>query len=531
MRHACVLIAPSAIALLVGCPSNNSVECRDQTSCDLAPGGVCVPAATGNQWCAYPDSTCPGGLRYSDGNIGDGLAGTCVESDVDAAIDAPDGPPTDGPPIDGNTATDWVETFGDGMEDSAYAAIGPDGSVYVAAAFSGTIMVGSTTLTATHGVDVAVAKFTPTGTVAWARRYGGTLDDKPGGIVVDASGNPIIAGEFYSSIDFGGGTLNSAGTADIFVAKLNGADGSHAWSKRYGGNAGDRAKRIAIDGAGDIAVAGLFSGTVSLGGTDLTSSGSLDVFIAKYAGSNGSHVWSRAVGTNSTTETAAGVAFVGTDVVFVGEFQGAGAYGGPVVMSAGAADIVVARYAGNNGAHLWSARHGGTSQDAALGVAASGTSSIYVVGEFSGMASLGGPTLSSAGLADAFAAKYDAATGSHIWSKQFGGTTGDRLVSASATSSGNLLAGGWFSGAAAVGSTTINSAGGIDSFLVELATGTGDVVTTSSFGGVNEDYLTTVTSTGTRAVLAGMFRGSSSFYGFTKTSNGDFDGFVVSHAF
>jgi Tol biopolymer transport system component len=73
------------VVVLAGCPASKSHQCLDETSCDLATGGTCVTAATGNQWCAYPDATCSSGLRYSDFEIGDGLSGTCVDdSDVDA---------------------------------------------------------------------------------------------------------------------------------------------------------------------------------------------------------------------------------------------------------------------------------------------------------------------------------------------------------------------------------------------------------------------------------------------------------------
>lgn len=77
------------VALLAGCPKDNNVECRDVSSCDLSPGGACLTAPSGNQWCAYPDNTCPSGMRYSDVDVGDGLSGECVPVEVDAGVDAP----------------------------------------------------------------------------------------------------------------------------------------------------------------------------------------------------------------------------------------------------------------------------------------------------------------------------------------------------------------------------------------------------------------------------------------------------------
>ena len=90
MRHLPLILIAIVALPLAGCPNNNPVECRDQASCDLGPGGACLAAPSGNQWCAYPDGTCPSGMRYSDQLVGDGLAGTCVAQEVDAGT--PDGP-------------------------------------------------------------------------------------------------------------------------------------------------------------------------------------------------------------------------------------------------------------------------------------------------------------------------------------------------------------------------------------------------------------------------------------------------------
>ncbi|MBI4705997.1 MAG: hypothetical protein HY744_33305 [Deltaproteobacteria bacterium] len=54
----------------------------------------------------------------------------------------------------------------------------------------------------------------------WSKRFG---DDGPQGggfIAVDGSGNALMAGEFWCTVDFGGGPLASVGMSDIFVAKF-----------------------------------------------------------------------------------------------------------------------------------------------------------------------------------------------------------------------------------------------------------------------------------------------------------------------
>src|SRR5687767_14187707 len=75
----------------VACPSGRPdfIECRDETSCGLANGGLCVEnASTGHQFCAYPDPACEGsGLRWSDLDVEDGASGVCVPSSAaDAGV-------------------------------------------------------------------------------------------------------------------------------------------------------------------------------------------------------------------------------------------------------------------------------------------------------------------------------------------------------------------------------------------------------------------------------------------------------------
>jgi Tol biopolymer transport system component len=68
-----------ALIALAGCPARQDVECVDDTSCDLVSQGACiVNPATGHDWCSYPDDDCASGSRWSELDVGDGLAGTCA---------------------------------------------------------------------------------------------------------------------------------------------------------------------------------------------------------------------------------------------------------------------------------------------------------------------------------------------------------------------------------------------------------------------------------------------------------------------
>ncbi|HLN81480.1 MAG TPA: hypothetical protein VK392_09850, partial [Thermoanaerobaculia bacterium] len=90
----------------------------------------------------------------------------------------------------------------------------------------------------------------PTGTGAqiWARRLSGSgaFDNAyASGIAVDGAGNVVVVGAFQNSVDFGGGSLTSAGGTDMFVAKYS-ASGAHLWSRRFGGASDDYAEAVTV---------------------------------------------------------------------------------------------------------------------------------------------------------------------------------------------------------------------------------------------------------------------------------------------
>ncbi len=95
--------ALASTALLACAAPRGAIECVDDTSCGLAADGRClVNPATGNQFCAYPDGTCPEGMRWSDYDVEEGISGACVagpdagapDAALDAATDAVDAAPT-----------------------------------------------------------------------------------------------------------------------------------------------------------------------------------------------------------------------------------------------------------------------------------------------------------------------------------------------------------------------------------------------------------------------------------------------------
>ncbi|MEO0896443.1 MAG: SBBP repeat-containing protein [Bacteroidota bacterium] len=166
-------------------------------------------------------------------------------------------------------------------------AVDPAGNSYVTGTFSGTINFQSLSLTSGGNTDVFVAKLNPAGQFQWATLAGGANQDEGLSITIDTDGNSYITGTYNGSANFGGTNLTSSGGTEIFVAKLN-TSGQFVWAK--GGPAGS-AQAIDFDGILKAPVlTGSYSGTANFGGRTLTSQGNSDVFVWSLAAEDGGGV-------------------------------------------------------------------------------------------------------------------------------------------------------------------------------------------------------------------------------------------------
>jgi hypothetical protein len=238
----------------------------------------------------------------------------------------------------------WSQRIGE----QAYAFITTDaaGNVLVVGYFQGTVDLGGGPLTSAGDWDVFVAKLDAAGNHLWSKRFGDASLQGAESIATDAAGNVLVTGYFEGTVDLGGGPLTSAGDSDIFVAKLDPA-GNHLWSKRFG-DASLQVGFGGSDAAGNVLVTGYFEGTVDLGGGPLTSAGSYDVFVAKLDPS-GNHLWSQRFG-DASLQAGFGTIDASGNVLVSGHFEGTVDFGGGPLSSAGGLDAFIAKLdpAGNH---------------------------------------------------------------------------------------------------------------------------------------------------------------------------------------
>ena len=367
----------------------------------------------------------------------------------------------------------WSRSIGGDGSDAANAVAVDSSGNTVVTGYQGSTSAdyGAGTLGTRGGLDAFVAKYSSTGGYVWARTVGGAGTDVGMGVALDGAGNAFVTGYFEQSADFGGGALVSAGVKDVFLVKYS-STGAHVWSKRIGGTGYDLGEAVAVDGSGNVVVAGYFQGTIDCGGGPLTSAGLGDMFVAKYS-ATGQHLWSKRFG-GTGDDYVHGIAVDGSgDVFLTGQFTNTIDFGGPALTSAGYEDIFLAKISGASGGYLWSKRFGSaTRTDAGYGVAVDGSGNVAITGFFAYGVDFGGGTLIAQD-SDIFVAKYDPA-GTYISSRRYGdpagspsptGQFGDAIAM---SSGGNVFITGHYLGTldfGAGGSMTSTPFGGADGYL------------------------------------------------------------------
>jgi len=426
----------------------------------------------------------------------------------------------------------WSKRFGgSSLSDSVIVnavAVDANGNVVITGQLEGRADLGGAVLTSSGDKDVFIAKYSSSGAYLWSKKIGSTGSDVGSGIGVDTSGNVLVIGQFQGTVDFGGGGLISAGGADIFVAKYS-SSGAHLWSKRFGGTGNEAGNGIAVEGNGDMAVTGSFGNygsAVDFGGGPLTSAGGPDIFVAKFSAS-GVHTWSRALGgTGQDTGLSVGVDG-GGNVVVTGYFQGTVNFGGGSLSSAGATDIFLMKYSAA-GAHVWSKRFGGASDDRGTGVAVSGTGDVVVTGYFNATADFGGGAQVSTGGSDIFLAKYSSA-GTHTWSKVFGTPYGfgDLSRGVALDASGNIALTGSLLGPVNFGGGALAESGSYDIFAAKFSA-SGAHLWSKRFGVLYDDHGNAIVmDAGGNIIVVGDFYQGVDFGGGALQSPGNVDGFLV----
>lgn len=303
-------------------------------------------------------------------------------------------------------------------------------------------------------------------------QYGDAPVDRANAVAVDADGNIFLAGvTSYTGAD--GGDISE------WVVTKASADGVRMWLKQIPiADGGAVAHSAAVDGAGNVVVAGVVTGAVEGG----TSAGATDVLIVKLDGSNGDVAWATQFGTDKD-DAAFGIALnTAGDSYVVGATQGV--LTGQT--SAGRVDGFIALL-DVDGNMVWATQYGSSDNDFINGVSIDPAGNVFAAGNTAGSIGTG----TNAGFDDIFVSQIDPADGAVLATRLIGTAQVDYAAAITATASGVYVAGSTY------GTLGATAFGFEDAVLIALSTDiTAAPTWIEQFGGEGFDIVNALASDG-----------------------------------
>lgn len=410
------------------------------------------------------------------------------------------------------------------------------GNIYVTGQFAGTVDfdpgAGTTNLTSGGNYDVFIAKYNPLGNLIWARKIGGTQEDRGYDIAVSSTGEVAVVGRFLGTVDFDPGSgvqnLTASFLWDAFILKLN-SSGNYMWAYDYGDFAAEAGTAVDIDNNGNVYFAGYYSSTLDfdpgVGVVNLTPQSGDDVFFVKY-NSAGAFQFARSVGSSgqdwchSMEVDANGNAYLTGKYAGTNDFDpGSGTVSLPIN---GNVDAFVIRLT-SSGNLSWARGIGGNQVDEGLSIAYSPSNGIYLSGLFEGTVDFnpGSGTFNmSASQGGVFFLKLSL-SGNFIWAKQIDAETATSPYVFTPTHrvttdpGGNFYATGSFDGPVdfdpGSGTNIVFPMGSSDTYVMRLnSSGTFNWVGTIMGTGLIRSHALESSGTGS-VILGGHFSGTADF--------------------
>jgi hypothetical protein len=429
------------------------------------------------------------------------------------------------------TVGGWDE-FGDDL------VVDTSGNVYVVGFFTGPTDFdpGPGTFTYQPSVsgatNVYIQKLNKSGNLVWVKQLDNGTNHMYGhSICLDPSGNVLITGQFYNSMDFDPGpavfTMSSTCNQDGFVLKLDN-NGNFIWAKALLGTWFSLPRGIQVDQAGNVFVSGYFDGTTDfdpgVGTYTLTCNGLNDAFVTKLD-MNGNFLWAKKTG-GAADDYGFALTVDGLgNVILTGAFRSAGVDFDPgpgvTTYSAVGMDDIFVQKLDPGGNFVWAQRVGDWHNEVANVVKVDKTDNVYVSGTYvtSGIPvdfdPGPGTYTMSGGADDIFVLKLNSA-GGFVWARGFGSPSSDYGWGLALDDSKNVYTSGTFRATGdfdpGPGTFTVSSLGNEDFFVQKMDSAGNFIWAKCGGGSVTSDRCNAVFADKNQYVYAtGDFYGAVDF--------------------
>ncbi len=215
------------------------------------------------------------------------------------------------------------------------------------------------------------------------------------------------------------------------------------WTQKGGGLTIEEGMDITVDGAGNSYTTGYFAASCTFGSNTVSSNGVTDIYVTKNIQA-GAYAWAVKAGGPMADRGLAIKSDNSGNVYVTGYFSGTATFGTQTVTSAGLQDVFIAKY-DNAGILQWVKSAGGPMNDIGYGIDVDNSGNVAVTGEFSGTSIFGiFPLTSLNGSIDVFTTKLDV-NGGFLWAKKGSAPLTDKGLDVAFDATGNVFICGQFS--------------------------------------------------------------------------------------
>lgn len=159
--------------------------------------------------------------------------------------------------------------------------VNSSGDIIIAGIFSGNLNIGTSLISSTGSTDAFVAKLSSdANTVFWLNKMGTTSADGAFGVGVDASKNVFITGFYGDSITINNILVPKPSISGAFIAKYNNS-GDFQWIKPVVGSGAAYGTGICVNSDGSAQFCGCYTNDANFHGITVNGGDNFDVFVAK----------------------------------------------------------------------------------------------------------------------------------------------------------------------------------------------------------------------------------------------------------
>jgi hypothetical protein len=414
---------------------------------------------------------------------------------------------------------------GNGSDEDFGMSVAVDGSgnVFITGWFqSATLSFGSISVnnyTNTGFEDIFIAKYNASGTVQWAKAFGGTQQEYAYAIATDATGNCFITGEFYSlSVLFGSFGVINAGASDGYITKLDPA-GTPLWAKRLGGGNIDNVRDVTVDGSGNAVVVGSYnSASMNSFSPPLSNAGGFDSFYARYDGTGNNTLAGKFGGAGDEHAYAVTCGSSG-EIFIMGTFLGGSLQLGSLTLNNTSGGDIYYVKLGSTGTPVWATRSSGSPGTLRGDLDLDASGDLYAAGAHNQSSFSSGTVNITVNTGfEGFVLKMSGAGGIPLWGRGTASAGAEELEGID-IAGGYVHVAGYYGGTLSIASVTTSVMSGIEGIVAKMCVappgptsassatvcaGTATVLTAASPPGTTPVWFTSA-SGGTAVATGGSF--------------------------